>query len=197
MASGSTSLAFASGWRYFGKRDEGLPVIPTKAFVVGRWQRMACWKKCRVPGWEGEAVHAGAKARCVAWSGFCSLSLFSPEETTWVAFGSVAQMCFLLSVQNLQHIGLRVSSDNWVLQVLAICREAVLAFCSNTYCEHVSSSGCNATVLGLSFSCWDELCPGVCVPFQPVTCICEITGQDLKCYLWLDMNSRWDSLDRL
>lgn len=108
---------------------------------------------------------------------------FFPEETTWVAFGSVAQMCFLLSVQNLQHIGLRVSSDNWVLQVLAICREAVLAFCSNTYCEHVSSSGCNATVLGLSFSWWDELCPGVCVPFQPVTCICEITGQDLKCYL--------------
>lgn len=70
---GSTPLAFASGWRYFGKRDEGLPVIPTKAFVVAE---NGLLKTCRVQGREVVEVHAGSKARCVVWSsGLCSLSL--------------------------------------------------------------------------------------------------------------------------
>ena len=42
---GPTSLAFASGRRYFGKRDEGLPVIPTKAFVMAE---NGLLEKCRV-----------------------------------------------------------------------------------------------------------------------------------------------------
>lgn len=54
----------------------------------------------------------------------------------------------VVSAKRLEHAGLRAPSDNWVLQVLAICGEAVLAFCSSTYCERVSSSSCDATVLG-------------------------------------------------
>lgn len=46
---------------YFGKRDEGLPVIPTKAFVVSE---NGLFKICRAQGLEGMVVHAGAKARC-------------------------------------------------------------------------------------------------------------------------------------
>lgn len=59
--SDSTSLAFASARCYFEKRDEGLPVIPTKVFVVA--ENGLC-KKCGVQGREGMVVHAGAKARC-------------------------------------------------------------------------------------------------------------------------------------
>ena len=70
---GSTSLAFASAWRYFGKRDEGLPVIPTKAFVVAE---NGLFKKCRVQGWEGMVAHAGVQARCVVWA--ARLCLRSP-----------------------------------------------------------------------------------------------------------------------
>lgn len=113
---GSTSLAFASGWCYFGKRGEGLPVIPTKAFVVAE---NGLFKKCRAQGWEGMVVHAGAKARCGVW---CDLPGFAhracPEETAWAAFGLGAQMYFLSSVhQNLEHLGLQISSDNWMLQM--------------------------------------------------------------------------------
>lgn len=73
---GPTSLAFASGLRYFGKRDEGLPVIPTKAFVMAE---NGLLEKCRVQGGEGVVVHAGAKARCVVGFGFYSLRL-SPRR---------------------------------------------------------------------------------------------------------------------
>lgn len=125
-------------------------------------------KKCRVLGSEGVVVHDGAKARCVAWSGFCSLSLF-PEETTWVALGSVAQMCFLLSAQNSEreHLGLQVSSDRWVLQAPAIGKEAVPAFCSPTNCDRVSSSSRNAQFWGWLSAGGMNYVQATSVPFSP------------------------------
>lgn len=43
-----------------------------------------------------------------------------PEEIIWAAFGLGAQMNFLLSVQDLEHIGPQISPGNWVLQVFLL-----------------------------------------------------------------------------
>lgn len=143
---GSTSLALASGWRYFGKREEGLPVIPTKAFVVaengllktggGRAERE--WKPM-----------LGQKP--AVWCDLLGCARPAcPKETMWTAFQLGAQMCFLLPRQSWEHIGPQISSDNisrcfsWRGPHLNHVRGAALLFCPCEYCVNVSSNSCNA-----------------------------------------------------
>lgn len=120
---GSTSLAFASGWRYFGKRDEGLPVIPTKAFaVVGN----GLLKTCRVQGWEG-----GSGSSCWVKSQMCGVIFWAlltepvprrPRGLPLDVGGRREKMCFLLPVLNLEHVGPEISYDDWVLQMFLLTR---------------------------------------------------------------------------
>lgn len=71
------------------------------------------------------AGRRGSGSSCWGKSQMCSgiwvlLTEAFPEETIWAAFGLGAQMNFLLSVQDLEHIGPQISSGNWVLQVFLL-----------------------------------------------------------------------------
>lgn len=187
---GSTSLAFASGWRYFGKRDAGLPVIPTKAFVVAE---SGLVKTCGVQGWEGVVVHAGSKARCVVWSsGLCWLSPTWGDHVGCVWIGGpdvlpvVSTKLWALWPPNIfWKLGAPSLSTN--TGHFSTIREGQLFSFVLTHAVKISHP---AVVMPLLWAC---LSAGKMNCAQASTfpslglriCICEISGWGLRHYLWL------------